>query len=162
MKRGRDGARLDQPGADRRRSVRAELGLRDNDEVLISVGRQEYQKGQRYLLEAAEALLSRRSRLVLLVAGRTGQASRELERLAARPGLAARVRFLGHREDVPDLLAATDVFVFPSLWEGLGGALIEVMALSLPIVASDNLPVADLNSTRLENWRLSLGDLELF
>jgi glycosyltransferase involved in cell wall biosynthesis len=47
------------------------------------------------------------------------------------------VEFLGHRSDVPDILAAGDVFVFPSLYEGLGGALIEAMALGLPIVASD-------------------------
>jgi glycosyltransferase involved in cell wall biosynthesis len=47
------------------------------------------------------------------------------------------VRFLGHRKDVPEVLAAGDVFVFPSLYEGFGGALLEAMALGLPIVASD-------------------------
>jgi glycosyltransferase involved in cell wall biosynthesis len=51
--------------------------------------------------------------------------------------LGDRVRFLGHREDVPNLMSAADIFVFPSLYEGLGGALIEAMALELPIVASD-------------------------
>jgi glycosyltransferase involved in cell wall biosynthesis len=44
---------------------------------------------------------------------------------------------LGHRSDVSDLLVAADVFVFPSLWEGLGGAVIEALALEVPIVASD-------------------------
>ena len=43
----------------------------------------------------------------------------------------------GHRDDAPEILAAADVFVFPSLYEGLGGSLIEAMALGLPIVASD-------------------------
>jgi len=52
-------------------------------------------------------------------------------------GLGSPVELLGHREDVPEILAAADVFAFPSLWEGLGGALIEAMALGLPIVASD-------------------------
>ena len=49
----------------------------------------------------------------------------------------ARVRFLGHRSDVPELLAAADLFVFPSLFEGLPGAVIEAMALALPVVAAD-------------------------
>ena len=58
-------------------------------------------------------------------------------RCMRRTGLDGEVRFLGHRDDVPDVLAAADVFVFPSFSEGLGGAIIEAMALGLPIVASD-------------------------
>lgn len=56
---------------------------------------------------------------------------------SAASGPRDQVWFLGHREDVPDLLAAADLFVFLSLWEGLGGAVIEAMALGLPVVASD-------------------------
>src|SRR5690606_10572466 len=47
------------------------------------------------------------------------------------------VRFLGFRSDVANVLAAADIFVFPSLYEGLGGSLIEAMAMKLPVVASD-------------------------
>jgi glycosyltransferase involved in cell wall biosynthesis len=47
------------------------------------------------------------------------------------------LRFLGFRRDIPDLLAATDIFVFPSRYEGLGGALLEAMASQVPIVVSD-------------------------
>jgi glycosyltransferase involved in cell wall biosynthesis len=61
----------------------------------------------------------------------------ELQRALDQLGIDERVKFLGHREDVPEILAAGDVFVFPSLYEGLGGSLIEAMALGLPIVASD-------------------------
>jgi glycosyltransferase involved in cell wall biosynthesis len=78
-----------------------------------------------------------RPRLVVLVAGRRGTASDRLAQVHRRPGVRAVVRFLGYRDDVPDLLAASDLFVFPSLSEGLGGALIEAMALGLPVVASD-------------------------
>ncbi len=137
IKRGRDPVRLGLPGAGRRRHARAAFGLRDDDEVILNVARQEFQKGQRYLLEAVSQLAAARPRLVLLIAGRRGHASRELEQLCDQRQLRGRVRLLGNREDIPDLLAAADVFAFPSLFEGLGGALIEAMALGLPIVASD-------------------------
>ena len=135
--RGRNPDRLGEPGSERRRSARLSLGLRDDDEVVVTVGRQEFQKGQRYLLEAVAALAPRRPHLRLLIAGRRGASSPELDRLLAVPELAGRVHVLGHREDVPDLLAASDLFAFPSLLEGLGGSVLEAMALGLPIVASD-------------------------
>jgi glycosyltransferase involved in cell wall biosynthesis len=139
VERGRDPARLGIPGAERRRCARQGLGIREDAEVLVNVGRQEYQKGQRHLLEAMASLAGSRARLVLLVAGREGHASAELKELHDKLGLVGRVRFLGHRPDVPELLAAADAFVFPSLYEGLGGAVIEAMALGLPVIAS-NLP----------------------
>lgn len=137
IERGRDPGRLGTPGAPRRRSARLGLGLADDDEVLVNVARHEYQKGQATLLEAMAVLAPRRPRLVLLQAGRQGHASEDLHRLAGRLALGDRVRLLGHRTDVPELLAAADLFVFPSLYEGLGGAVVEAMALGLPVVASD-------------------------
>jgi glycosyltransferase involved in cell wall biosynthesis len=135
--RGRDPDRLGEPSPERRRAARRSLDVRDDDEVVLTVGRQEFQKGQRHLLAAVAALAPRRPKLQLFVAGRPGASSPELERLRERPELTGRVHFLGHREDVPDLLAASDVFAFPSLFEGLGGSVLEAMALGLPIVASD-------------------------
>jgi glycosyltransferase involved in cell wall biosynthesis len=104
---------------------------------LVNVGRQEFQKGQAYLVEAMAELATLRPRAVLLVAGRQGNQSAHLNRLVATRKSGDRVRFLGYREDIPNLLASADVFVFPSLYEGLGGALIEAMAAGLPIVASN-------------------------
>jgi glycosyltransferase involved in cell wall biosynthesis len=137
IERGRDPGRLGTPGPARRANARRRVGLSEVDEVVIAVGRQEFQKGHRYLIEAIAGLKAQRPRLVLLIAGREGSSSSELKRLASRPELQESVRFLGHRDDVPDLLAAADVFAFPSLFEGLGCALLEAMALGLPIVASD-------------------------
>jgi glycosyltransferase involved in cell wall biosynthesis len=142
IERGRDRGRLGKPGPERRGAARARLGLSDADEVIVTVGRQEFQKGQVHLLEAVAALADR-PRLVLLAAGRRGHVSGELADAVHRLGLEGRARFLGHREDVPELLAAADLFAFPSLYEGLGGALIEAMALALPIVASDIPAVAE-------------------
>ena len=134
IERGRDGYGQCPTDADRA-SARQKLGLSESDELILNVGRQEYQKGQRYLLEAMETILRVRPRAVLLIAGRKGHQSPMLDALATRiPD--GRVRLLGHRDDVADLLAAADLFVFPSLYEGLGGSLIEAMASGLPIVAS--------------------------
>jgi len=124
------------PDAERTRKARLKFGVKDSDEVIVTTGRQEYQKGQRFLLEAMGEIARRRPHAVLLVAGRKGRQSPILEETQQRLALDGRVRLLGHRDDVPELLAASDVFVFPSLYEGLGGSLIEAMAQGLPIVAS--------------------------
>lgn len=137
VERGRDPARLGEPSPERRARARAELGLASDDVVLVNAGRQEYQKGQRYLLEAMPRIIDAHDRVVLLVAGRTGRATPDLERASADLVRRGYVQFLGHREDLPEVLAAADLFVFPSLFEGLGGAVIEAMALGLPIVGSD-------------------------
>lgn len=137
VERGRDPERLGRADGDRRARARAALALPSGAPVLVNVGRQEFQKGQRFLLRAMAAVLDHHHGAVLLVAGRRGHASPDLERLREGLGLGERVRFLGHREDVPEILAAADLFVFPSVYEGLGGALIEALALEVPIVASD-------------------------
>ena len=137
IERGRDPVRLGTRSRTRRHDARRRLGIGESAEVLLNVGRQEYQKGQRFLLKAVASLAGSRPRTVLLIAGRKGHASAELRELHEALDLGDRVRFLGHRDDVPELMAAADVFVFPSLYEGLGGAVIEAMALGLPVVASD-------------------------
>jgi glycosyltransferase involved in cell wall biosynthesis len=134
--RGRDPRRLGTPDPQRRRAARKALGIADDCELVLNVGRQEFQKGQLDLLDAAEILAARRPEFKLLIAGRRGNASAELERVSSRPALSGRVHFLGHRDDVPELLAAADVFAFPSHYEGLGGSVIEAMALGLPIVTT--------------------------
>jgi glycosyltransferase involved in cell wall biosynthesis len=144
VERGRDPRRLGEPSVARRRESRRALGLTDETRVILNVGRQEYQKGQRFLLEAMPAVRSRDPRAVLLIAGRKGNASDDLQALKQQLGIDDEtVRFLGHHEDIPSLLAAADVFAFPSLFEGLGGALIEAMALGLPVIASDVPAVAE-------------------
>jgi glycosyltransferase involved in cell wall biosynthesis len=135
--RGRDSERLGLSTPSRRRAARRKLGIGDEEEVVIAVGRQEFQKGHRYLLEAVTRLRPRRSKLHVIIPGRRGNATAALEALHGDLDLGDTVRFLGHRDDVGDLLSAADVFAFPSMYEGLGGAVVEAMALGLPIVASD-------------------------
>ena len=135
--RGRDPARLGEPSPGRKSAARERLGLSEDADVLVHLGRQDYQKGLSYLLRAFNRLAEERPGLVLLQAGREGSATAELEGLREGRAWAERVRFLGYRSDAPELLTAADLFVFPSLFEGLPGAVIEAMALGLPIVAAD-------------------------
>jgi len=139
VERGRDPDRLGLPGIERRLRARQRLHLTSWDQVIVNLGRHEYQKGQKYLLEAMAMLAPSYPRLILLVAGREGNLTPELKNQKKRLALNGQVRFLGYREDVSDILAAADLFVFPSFYEGLPGAVIEAMALGLPIVAS-NIP----------------------
>src|SRR5262249_10292928 len=79
----------------------------------------------------------------LAIAGRDGAVSALLHATVDALGLSEAVEFLGTRDDVPDLLCAADVFVFPSRWEGVPGGGIEAMALEVPVVASDIAPVRE-------------------
>lgn len=103
---------------------------------LITVGRLATQKGHATLLKAL-GLVKRP--WTLDVVG-VGPLEKDLRALAERLRIAPRIRWLGNRDDVPSLLAASDLFCFPSHWEGLGLALLEAAAAGVPILASD-LPV---------------------
>lgn len=138
--RGRSRLRLGERSAERRMGVRQRLGIDPDRPLLLNVGRQEYAKGQVHLLDAMPRVLQHEPRAFLLVAGRAGIQTPLLQARMREHGLEKCVQFLGHREDVTDLMAAADVFLFPSLFEGLGGSAIEAMGLGLPVVASD-IPV---------------------
>ena len=138
--RGRDPARLGVPTLDRRLRTRAALSIDANTPVVLSVARLDRQKGLDTTIDAFRRLVERIPDAVLLVVGRPGNASTVVQ--AKAQGCPA-VRLLGHRADVPDLMCAADVLSFPSRWEGLGGTLVEAMALRLGVVASDIPPVAE-------------------
>lgn len=135
--RGRDLRRLGAPGPERRDAVRAALGIDPAAPVILFVGRQEPAKGLDVLLGAMPTVLASRSDGILLVAGREGRATAAARRIVESGRLESAVRLLGERSDVPNLLAAADVFVLPSHREGLPGAVLEAMAMEVPIVASD-------------------------
>jgi len=118
------------PNASDRRAVRAELGLSDQPLVAM-VGRLDEQKGHDVFLEALAEL----ERVHALIIG-TGALADRLKALAAQRGLADRVRFLGHRPDVPRLLRAADVLALSSHDEGLPYVVLEAMAVGLPVVAT--------------------------
>jgi glycosyltransferase involved in cell wall biosynthesis len=125
--------------ADPRLALRKEFGLPDDSFVFLNVGRLDPQKNQKLILKAFAAALEKLPNSYLLIAG-VGSLSEELNADVVRLGLSDRVLFLGRRSDIGSLLEFADVFVFPSLLEGLGLALVEAMFKKLPCIAS-KLPV---------------------
>ena len=122
----------------KREELRRQLGLAD-ELVIGHVGRFNPQKNHPFLLDIFAALLKKESNAVLLLVG-GGEGMSKMQEKAQKLGIAEHVHFLGVRSDVADLMQAMDVFVFPSLYEGLGIALIEAQAAGLPCVVSDTIP----------------------
>ena len=118
-----------------RADVRHELGVAPDAPLIGTVGRLSPVKGHAHFLEAARRVLESEPRARFLVVG-DGELRGELTALAARLGLDGRCRFTGSRTDVYDLMSAMDVFVLPSLDEGTPMALLEVMAVGVPVIAS--------------------------
>lgn len=118
-----------------RSEVRARLGSGPREPVLLSLAVLAWRKGIDVLLSILAHLRTRGFQPVLWVAGEGPERS-ALERQAEELGLAARVRFLGHRSDKADLLSACDAVVLPSRLEGLGVAALEAMAAGRAVVAS--------------------------
>jgi sugar transferase (PEP-CTERM/EpsH1 system associated) len=117
-----------------RNEVRHTLGLSDSAVVIGSVGRLVPVKNYSLLLKAVKAL--GRADVVVMLVGE-GKARTDLEALAKSLGINQQVRLLGHRDDVTSLLTAMDIFVLPSLNEGMSNTLLEAMASGIPSVASD-------------------------
>lgn len=108
----------------------------NNPPLVGCVARLHRQKGILYLLKAAGLIrLSFPEVKVWIVGG--GPQKAKLDHLNKRLGVSSHVRILGERKDVPQLVSCFDVFVLPSLWEGLPYSLLEAAALSKPVVASD-------------------------
>jgi glycosyltransferase involved in cell wall biosynthesis len=140
--RGRDAARLGRRSPERGRVTREHLALDPQAPIILCIGRQDFQKGLDVAIRAHAHVRQARPTSTLLLVGRPGNATKQLRALL-ESGLGAGVIELGHRSDVPDLMCASDVLCFPSRWEGLGGTLIEAMALELPIVASRISPITE-------------------
>lgn len=119
----------------RRARVRHELAVDESQPVIVMACRLVEQKGVSDALQAFAGIRADYPPARLLIAG-DGPLRASLEHEAAQAGLQGSVRFLGWRDDVPALLAAGDLFLMPSLWEGFGLTLLEAMAQGLPVVAS--------------------------
>ena len=137
-----DSQRFRPIGVERKRAAREKFGLAADDTVIVSVGNCAACKNHNAILRAL-ALDGPRTDLAYLHVGREAGAGDERS-LAADLGISARVRFMGSMDDISPALAAADVFVMPSLYEGFGVAAVEAMGAGLPVILSDAPGLKDL------------------
>ena len=143
--------------APERSEIRAALGIREDDFVIGHTGRFAAPKNHPFLLEIVAECKRVRPETRLLLVG-DGPARHEIESRVRQLGIDKWTFFTGVREDVPALLKAMDVFVFPSLWEGLGLALVEAQAAGLPCLIADNIPEeADVVPGQIKRLPLAAG-----
>lgn len=117
--------------------LRTDLGIDSHVPVVLCVGRFHPEKGLKYLIEAIPILVRRFPDIfVIFVGGGAADASRIYSELAERLGIASRVHFPGIQSDVRPYLQLCDVFVLPSLAEGLGVAILEAMAMERACVST--------------------------
>ena len=151
--------RVDQSTRDERRiALRRELGVPADAYIALTVARLHVQKAHDVLIRAAASLTRRHPHVHLVWAG-TGESGEPLRTQVAESGLAERVHMLGHRTDVVEtLLPAADVFVLPSLFEGMPFAALEAMAAGLPSVLSDIGPHREIATDGHEALLVPVGD----
>ncbi len=120
-------------------NVRAEFGLTPQSKIIGHVGAFEIEKNHEFIVRAFADLARSDPKAVLMLVG-DGPLRDTIEEQVRTLKLEKRVIFTGVRTDVPTLLRAMDLFIFPSLYEGLGMAMIEAQAAGLPCLVSDDLP----------------------
>jgi glycosyltransferase involved in cell wall biosynthesis len=117
------------------RKMKTQLGFEEKTRVIGTVGSLVIEKGHIYLLEAARQILDVVKDLKFLIIG-DGPLQKALEEKSEELGIKKHVIFMGHRKDIPELLTAMDIFVLPSIKEGLPVALLEAMAAKKPVIAT--------------------------
>lgn len=122
----------------KRSELRNKMNL-DDSFVIMHVGRFDSSKNHSFLIDIFYKICEINDKAVLMLIGK-GKLKDGIEVKVKTLGLEDKVMFLGYRNDVPDLLQAADIFLFPSLYEGLGIVLIEAQASGLPCIISDVVP----------------------
>jgi glycosyltransferase involved in cell wall biosynthesis len=117
------------------KKMKNQLGFEEKTRIIGTIGSLVVEKGHIYLLEAARQILDVVKDLKFLVIG-DGPLRKPLEEKSEELGIKKHVIFMGQRKDIPELLMAMDIFVLPSIKEGLPIALLEAMAAKRPVIAT--------------------------
>ena len=139
------------------RRYRTELGIRDDEKVIIQVGRISKVKNQRFMIEVLSGLFDIKYKMIF-VGG--GDEISNLKVIVQQKGISNNVIFLGERGDIPALLQTADLFVMPSIFEGLGIALIEAQAAGLPCIISESIPKEVIVTSHVQSIGIQEKDID--
>ena len=118
------------------KSVRQELGIKDDDIVVGQIGRFVEAKNHKFLLEVVSEMIILNNKVKLILAG-DGELRKDMECYAEELGIKENVYFLGIRKDIDKILNNLDIFIFPSIYEGLGLVMIEAQSAGIPCLVSE-------------------------
>lgn len=142
-----------------RDEVRKNLGLNENDFVLLSIGELNRNKNHETIIRAIVELNN--PYIHYLICGE-GELDQYLKDLANELGFVNQIHFLGFRKEIPEICKASDLFVFPSLREGLGLAALEAMASELAIVTSNVHGIVDYSTNGVTGYSCNPTDIDGF
>ncbi len=125
---------------DIRKNIRDEYGIKSDEMILATVGRLTKQKNPYEIIRICAMLKSRGLEFKFLWFG-MGELEKELKQEVKEKKLEDAILFMGNRSDIHNVLQAADIFLFPSIWEGLGIACVEAQAAGLVTFCSDTVPV---------------------
>ena len=141
-------------------AVRSEFGVLPDSTLLIHVGNFTEAKNHSKLLTVFAELLAQTDRCYLLLVGE-GSLRAHIENRIDELQLRGHVILAGRRRDVPRLLAASDLMIFPSLWEGLPGSVLEAVAAGVPVLASDIPAMAEIQACFDQVYSVGLTESDL-
>lgn len=142
-----------------RTEKRSQLGISDDDILLLSVGELEKRKNHALTIKALSKI--KNSNVKCIICG-IGSLEDKLKDLVASLGLENRITFLGYRKDIPEIMLASDIYAHPSFREGLGIASLEAMASGLPILASNTRGISDYIENGVNGFMCNPYDVESF
>jgi len=141
-----------------KRKIFKELGLKENEKIIGTVGRLHKQKGIEYFLESAKIILpSVGFSLKFIIVG-DGPERKKLESKARRLGIKNEVLFTGIREDAINLISIMDIFVLPSLWEGTPNVVLEAMLWGKPVISTEVGGVPELIENQVDGILVKPGN----
>lgn len=142
-----------------RESVREELGIGEDEIMLLATGNLSPVKGHTGLISAVKLLVDQGRSVKCFIAGQ-GELKNALQQQIIECDLSSNVQLLGYRDDVPRLLKATDIFIMPSLNEALGYSILEAMAAGKPVIASNVGGIPEVITNGKDGFLVNPGDAE--